>query len=195
MTHLNDRPRPDQDGDVVEKLLRREEDALSLVMTRYGRRLTDLAMRICGSLSDAEECVNDALLDLWQTVPPQHPPVFLSYMSVLVRRRAIDRVRYYTAERRTGNMYWRAVEELEFCLPDDTDQRELDDFIIKDCISNFVKHLGKTDRTIFTLRYFRFFDNQEIASALGIREAAVASRLYRLRKKLKQSLSHCGIEV
>ena len=185
----------DKDADIVQKLMARDETALSLVMQRYGRLLTDLAMRVCGCRSDAEECVNDALLDLWQTIPPSTPPVLLSYISVLTRRRAIDKVRYYTAERRGGSTYFDTLEELEFCLPDHMAESEMDDFLIKDCLQNFMSKLCKTDKTMFTLRYFRFFENGEIARVLGMREAAVASRLYRLRKKLKQTLSQSGIEV
>ena len=185
----------DKDADIVQKLMARDETALALVMQRYGRLLTDLAMRVCGCHSDAEECVNDALLDLWQTIPPNSPPILLSYISVLTRRRAIDKVRYYTAERRAGSTYFDTLEELEFCLPDHASASEMDDFLIKDCLQTFISRLGKTDKTMFTLRYFRFFENGEIAQVLGMREAAVASRLYRLRKKLKQTLSQNGIEV
>ncbi len=185
----------DRDADIVERLTERDETALTLVTERYGRLLKDLALRICGSPLDAEECVNDALLDLWQTVPPRYPPVLLSYVSVLVRRRAIDRVRYFAAERRAGSAYYSTLEELEQCLPDGDGERLADDLVIRDCLTDFMEGLGKSDRAVFTLRYFRFLDNGEIGRAMGMREAAVASRLYRLRKKLKQTLSQNGIEV
>lgn len=195
MAHNDTAHTPDRDADILQMLLAREEKGLSLVMERYGRLLKDLAMRICGSPFDAEECVNDALLDLWQTVPPHTPPVLLSYVSVLVRRRAIDRVRYYAAERRAGSAYFSTLEELEACIPDGGGDRLLDDLLIRECMSDFLGQLGKSDRAVFTLRYFRFLDNGEIARALGVREAAVASRLYRLRKKLKETLSRRGIDV
>ena len=195
MAHNDTAHTPDRDADILQMLLAREERGLSLVMERYGRLLKDLAMRICGSPFDAEECVNDALLDLWQTVPPHTPPVLLSYVSVLVRRRAIDRVRYYAAERRAGSAYFSTLEELEACIPDGGGDRLLDDLLIRECMSDFLAHLGRSDRAVFTLRYFRFLDNGEIARALGVREAAVASRLYRLRKKLKETLSRRGIDV
>ena len=87
-----------------------------MVLSRYGKLLHQLAARITGSDADAEECVNDALLDLWNTVPPTRPPILLSYVSVLVRRRAIDRVRYNAAGRRGGLAYYSTLEELAECL-------------------------------------------------------------------------------
>lgn len=195
MTHTTHDPSSDKDADIIQKLLSRDEDALALVMSRYGRLLQDLALRVCGSRSDAEECVNDALLDLWQTVPPQQPPLLLSYISVLTRRRAIDKVRYHTAERRAGGVYFDTLEELAYCLPDYASEVTMDDFLVRDCLQRFVSKLGNTDKTLFTLRYFRFLENIEIAPMVGMSEAAVASRLYRLRKKLKRMLSQSGIDV
>ena len=95
-----------------EGLYRHDEAALEEVSRRYGRILYGLAYRILGSPSDAEECVNDALLDLWNAVPPDRPKGVLAYVSALVRRRAIDRVRYKTASRRGGEDYEGSLEEL-----------------------------------------------------------------------------------
>lgn len=185
----------DRDADVVRLLMSRDERALSLVMTRYGRLLLQLSLRITGSTPDAEECVNDALLDLWNTVPPTEPPVLLSYVSVLVRRRAIDRVRYNAAGRRTNLAYYSTLEELEECLPDGNGEKLLDSLVIRGCMTDFVSSLGRTDREMFLMRYFRFLSNEEISLALGMRENAVATRLCRLRKRLREELSRHGIDV
>ncbi len=184
-----------EDGDVVRLLLERDERALSCVMSRWGRLLHQLAVRITGSPADAEECVNDALLDLWNTVPPTEPPILLSYVCVLVRRRAIDRVRYNAAERRAGLTYYRALEELEECLPDGDGEALLDSLVIRGCMKDFISRLGKTDRDMFLLRYFRFLTNAEVSRVLGIRENTVATRLCRIRKKLREQLMQNGINV
>ena len=57
----------------------RNEAALSAIQRQFGEQALRLAVRILGSRSDAEECVNDALLDIWITVTPPLPttlPVF-----------------------------------------------------------------------------------------------------------------------
>lgn len=45
--------------------------------------------------------------------------------------------------------------------------------------------LGDTDREVLTLRYVDGLGNQEIATAIGIRENAVAVRIHRALKKLR----------
>ncbi len=195
MKAVSQTPQIKEDNDVVRLLLERDERALAYVMSRWGRLLHQLATRITGSSEDAEECVNDALLDLWNTVPPTEPPILLSYVCVLVRRRAIDRVRYNAAERRAGLTYYSALEELEECLPDGDGEALLDSLVIRGCMQDFVGRLNKTDRDMFLMRYFRFLSNEEISRVLDIRENTVAARLCRIRKKLREQLIKNGINV
>ena len=181
------------DDTLCDGLYHHDEAALEAVSQRYNRLLRGLALRITGSASDAEECVNDALLDLWNAVPPDRPRHILAYVSMLVRRRAVDRVRYKTASCRGGQEYESSLDELSECLADPQGANELDTLVIRDCLNRFLSHLSEDDRTIFLLRYFRFLTNDEIAETCGLRESAVVMRLVRLRKKLKRALEDEGI--
>ncbi len=172
-----------------------DEAALEAVSRHYGRILYGLAYRIVGSASDAEECVNDALLDLWNAVPPDKPKGILAYVSALVRRRAIDRVRYKTASCRGGEDYEGSLEELAECLSDPEGESSLEAVAIRDCLHRFLCTISEEDRVIFTLRYFSFASGAEIGEACGLRESAVVMRLVRIRKKLKRALERDGIHI
>ncbi len=178
-----------------EGLYRHDETALEAVSRQYGRLLKGLARQITGSEHDAEECVNDALLDLWNAVPPDRPHRILAYVSALVRRRAVDRVRYKTASCRGGEEYEDSMEELAECLADPDGESSLETVAIRDCLQRFLQNLPQDDRTVFMLRYFRFLSNEEIGEACGIRETAVVMRLVRIRKKLKRALEDDGIFI
>ncbi len=178
-----------------EGLYRHEEAALEYVSRQYGRLLRGLALRITGSESDAEECVNDALMDLWQAVPPDRPAHVLAYVSILVRRRAVDRVRRRTAVCRGGREYEGSMEELADCLADPMGESVLETMVIRDCLQRFLNALDEDDRTVFMLRYYRFLSNAEIGEACGLRESAVVMRLVRIRKKLKRALEEEGIYI
>ena len=178
------------DARLLDLLQERDETALSAIQRQYGQQVLHLATRILGSEPDAEECVNDALLDIWNTVPPVCPASFLSYFSLLVRRRAIDRVRYHTAERRSGCEYVASLEELEAVLPAES---PAEDGEIMDCIRDFLDTLPARDRRIFLLRYFRFCSHREIGDRVGMWESTVNMRLTRMRKKLRDALLRRGI--
>lgn len=181
------------DTKLLSLLQARDETALDAIYRQHGRQVLHLAKSILGSEQDAEECVNDALLDLWNSVPPAEPSSFLSFFSLLVRRRAIDRVRYLTAERRAGAEYVGSLEELEAVLPAMPDREE--DGEVLDCIQDFLDSLPARDRRIFLLRYFRFCSHREIGVCVGMRESAVNMRLTRLRKRLREALLGRGIPL
>ena len=189
------KPASPTDASIVEALTARDQHALEEVSRLYGRMLHGIALRITGSEADAEECVNDALLDLWNAVPPDHPTRLSAYVSALVRRRAIDRVRYNAARQRTGITFVESTEELSECLADPDGYITCDTLAIRDILQAFVDNLPEEDRRIFLLRYYRFESQESIAELCGLSIPAVAMRLMRLRKRLKKALNAAGIHI
>ena len=63
------------DRDIVELFWQRSPQALDTLDTTYGNTLRKLAENLLGSRQDAEECVNDAYLRLWEGIPPAKPPI------------------------------------------------------------------------------------------------------------------------
>ncbi len=181
------------DRRIREQLLRRDEAALSEVQSSWGRLLQGLAFRITGSAADAEECINDALLDLWQRPPTDPKMPMLAYISTLVRRRAVDRVRLNTAGRRGGGQYVCSLEELDECLSDPEGQSTMEVSVIRDALQAFLDELDKLNRTVFLLRYYSAFSNQDVALRCGLSERAVEMRLNRMRKRLRRILDEYGI--
>ena len=193
-THPHTRP-PSEDERILDALWRRDESALDDVTRLYGQLLRGIAQRVTGNPSDAEECVNDALLDLWNSVPPDRPTHLSAYVCALVRRRAIDRVRYHAAKQRAGDVFLRSTEELAECLTDPDGYDPCETVAIRDCLQAFMDRLDEEDRRIFLLRYFRFETHEAIADQCGLSTPAVAMRLMRLRKKLRRVLADNGISV
>ncbi len=60
-----------EDTEIITLLTERKESALDEIICRYGRLLKSFAGRILPSAQDVEECVNDVLLDIWNTIPPK----------------------------------------------------------------------------------------------------------------------------
>ena len=179
--------------DLLDRLRQRDESALTEVSNRWGRMLYGLAHRITGSAPDAEECLNDALLDLWQRPPTDTCTTLSAYITTLVRRRAVDRVRHNTALRRGGDEYVCALDELDQCLADPSGGDHEDSMAIRDALQVFLDGLDKENRAVFLLRYYAAYSNAEIARQRGIGERAVAMRLSRMRKHLRRVLTEYGV--
>ena len=174
------------ENELLKKLNGRDESALGDIQKNYGKMIYALSLRILGSREDAEECANDVLLEIWNTVPPKQPERISAYACMLARRTAIDKLRANTAGKRGGVEYILATAELEneLCICD-TAAEDIDSYEISELINGFLGSLSSRDRYIFIARYYAFEDISEIAVKLGMAKNAVNIRLSRMRKRLR----------
>ncbi len=181
-----------EDTEIIALLGQRRESALDEIIRRYGRMLRSFAGRILPTAQDAEECMNDALLDIWNTIPPQCPESVASYAAMLTRRRAVDRLRRMTAKKRGGGVYLVALDELEDCISADASPAE-DTEALREAINSFLASLSTEDRILFMGRYFAMESIQTLADRNGVTRNTVNIRLSRMRKKLKSWLEERSI--
>lgn len=174
---------------IITLLNARDEQALQLLSTKFGRLLTSLAHRILGSAEDAEECVNDVLLEVWITIPPASPESVSSYACMLTRRTAIDRLRVSNAQKRGGGELCASLDELGE-LEVEQDKTE-----ITEVIETFLDSLSRQDRYLFMGRYYFFEDVTSLAHRLGIRPGAASQRLLRMRRELRELFTKRGITI
>lgn len=183
-----------EDTEIITLLMDRRESALDEIIRRYGRLLKAFAGRILPTVQDAEECVNDALLDIWNTIPPKHPTSLASYAAMLTRRRAVDRIRRLTAKKRGGGVYLVALDELEDCIPGG-DAFDEDKDALREAINSFLDDLSAEDRLIFMGRYFALESIDSLATGNNVTKNTINIRLTRMRKKLKNKLDERGITI
>lgn len=180
-----------EDEKIIELFNCRDERAVSEVKEKYGGLMLGVSKRLLRSETDAEECLNDALLALWDTVPPEKPDSLRAYALRLIRNISLDRLKYNLADKRSGDMQV-PLSELETTLPDGDARSELDSVDFKLLLDGFLRGLKTEQRVIFTRRYFFFDSIGDIAQDLGISESKVKSSLMRLRKRFKSWLSGKG---
>ena len=58
------------DEEIIELYFRRDPSAIRRTQEKYGMYLRAIASNILCDERDAEECENDAYLELWNAVPP-----------------------------------------------------------------------------------------------------------------------------
>ena len=57
------------DKELIMLFDRRDEAALTELERKYGARLRKVAFDVLKNEADAEECVNDAFLKVWNSIP------------------------------------------------------------------------------------------------------------------------------
>ena len=177
-----------EDSKIIEQFFARSEDAIKELDQKYGRLCQNLAYNILNNHSDSEECVNDAYLGVWNSIPPNRPESLAAYLCGIVRNLSLKRYRYNNAEKRNSKMDV-ALEELEGCLhvADDV-EKQVEAKELTQAIEGFLEQLKKIDRVIFLRRYYFSDSYADIAEQTGITEKNVSVRLNRTRNKLRQYL-------
>ena len=181
------------DSEIMDLYQKRDEAAIRETQKKYQRYLMKIAMSILGDESDAEECLNDALLAAWNSAPADRPEHLSLYLGKIVRVKAIDRVRYNTRQKRQGTEYTVSVEELEEVFADDRSPEDaLDDALLREALQNFLRKQSAEVRMLFLARYFYYRSLREAASLCGMSESKAKTILFRTRKKLRTFLKKEG---
>ncbi len=173
---------------MIRLLFERSETVIAEIEVRYKKQCMRVARNILHNEQDAEECFNDALLKLWNTVPPNEPRSLFAYLSVITRNVALDRYKYLSADKRRETDL--VFEELENCIScsDAFEENEL-----AEIINEFLSNEEAENRKIFLLRYYEATSMSDISKTLSLPEASVKMRLLRMRKRLKKQLIKKGV--
>lgn len=176
------------DKQIIRLFFERSEQAITELSQKYGDLCMKIARRILNDHQDAEECVNDAYLGAWNSIPPQSPDPLRSYICRIVRNRSLKKLRTNSAIKR-GSQFEVSLSELEDCIPDSSMDEQLSISELSAQINAFLAVLPKDDRLMFVKRYWFSESISELADAFGITENNVSVRLSRIRGKLHQYLN------
>ncbi|MBP0968143.1 MAG: sigma-70 family RNA polymerase sigma factor [Oscillospiraceae bacterium] len=175
-----------EDAAIIRLYQQRNEQALQETKARYEALCMTVAYNMLGSREDAEECVSDAMMCMWQAIPPAEPESLGAYLVTAVRNAARDRLAYQNAQRRGGGQLAVAMEELADCLPAaEHPDRMLDSIVLRDAFRRFLLTLRPAARMIFLRRYWLCLSAKEVAAETGCTVSRVNMSLMRTRKKLK----------
>ena len=111
------------DNRIIELLFERAENALDEVSHKYSRLYKGIIREVLSDEYDVEECGNDVLLAVWNTIPPNRPNSLPSYICKIARRIGINRFKYNTRQKRNTGYIARHHEDLEKTFMDE--QKEI----------------------------------------------------------------------
>jgi len=182
-----------EDVQIIELYWRRNEQAIAQTRTKYGTYCRTIAGNILHNAEDADECVNDTLLRVWNAIPPQRPTHLRLFLAKIVRNLAFDRYKVRTAQKRGGELP-QILAELDACLPDrETVEQQVLAGELEAALNRFAGSLPPREGNVFLRRYFFAEPNDIIAKRYGMTANHVAVLLNRTRKKLKIFLEQEGL--
>lgn len=177
------------DQAIISLFEQRNEQAITESVQQYGSLCRSVARGITGSDEDAEECLNDAMLAVWNAIPPAKPKNFCAYLLRMVRNSALDRYRAAHTEKRNAANIAGSIDELAEIIPDRGDVlNEIERREIIGIINLFLKELPQKQRDLFVQRYWYATDIATLSKIFHMTESHVTMTLSRLRKRLKKYL-------
>ena len=185
-----------EDERIIELYFSRDSKALAATSEKYGRYCGAIARNILPSDEDAEECVNDAYMSVWNSIPPQRPGSLKAYLGRITRNLALNMYRGMTSARRGGGTVESVLEELEEIV---SGGESAEDEVLRReavrTVNDYLSRLSPRRRNIFVRRYWYADSVRDIARRFGMTEGAVTMVLTRMRKKLREELEKGGFEI
>jgi len=166
------KPRDATDADVREdtRLLKAvsggDQQALAALYRRHGPLIYSLLVRMLMNTMEAEEVLQDTFLQIWRRAPQFDPArsAPLSWMILIARGKALDRLRARSRRNSGHAAYEREVAslEVEFHEP-----RQIDRDDLAAACAAALNHLPESQARALQLAFLRGWTHQEIAAALG----------------------------
>ncbi len=177
------------DAQILALYHARDEEAIRQTDLKYRSYLYAVAQHILRSVPDTEECINDAYLDAWNTIPPAQPRVLAAYLVTLVRRRALDAYRRMHRQKRGGGLAEPTLPDgYEPTAPGPTPEEEAQARRIGESINTLLSQLTERQRYLFVGRYYLHVPVSVLARAQGRSRSAVQKELATIKAMLRTQL-------
>jgi len=168
------------DDNLIHQLKKKNPKALDYLVDRYSNLIFKVAYSVLRSKEESEECLNDALLKIWNSMDSfnKDKSKFVTWIIIITKYTAIDYLR--KEKKHKANV---SIEDIEINDNFDLENEILSrDFFIK--VLNDIKNMDKENREIFIRRFFLMESIKDISEKMVITESAVANRLLRGKRKL-----------
>jgi RNA polymerase sigma factor (sigma-70 family) len=205
------------DDDLAQRLHERDPEALETLISRYSREIfyfIRVVLDGIGVAQDAEECVNDLFVAVWQEIDSFDPlrGTLRTWLTMRAKYIALDR-RRQLCRRQAHNMQpadesrqwtsfdgsggrkffgWGGYEgDNRVTLPphpESSMENLLELSERREELRLALATLPELDRYLIYQRYFKFASTEELAVKTGLTRHAVDTRLWRARKSLRETL-------
>lgn len=174
-----------EDGLLAARAAEGDDDAFAVLVHRHSSPLLALAYRMLGSLPDAEEAVQDALISAWRRLPDfRGDAAFRTWMYRIVTNRCLTLLR-----RHAPPVSLSVVPEPSAHDPGGEPARAAESEAATHALAEALRGLPPAQRACWILRELHGMSYAEIAQVVGESEPTVRGRLFRARRALMKEMA------
>lgn len=178
--------------ELIERLQQKDPAAYDEFLNRFGRRLLNFGVRMCGDREDAKEVVQDTLMKTYESVHElKNRGAFKGWLYRIATNACLMR--------RRQSKFLKEEISLDEAMPggsvpaDAAPWSRLPDEAVLNAefrrqIHEAILQLPDGYRSVLVLRDMEGLDTEEAAQALGLSKDVVKMRLHRARAKLRNEL-------
>lgn len=179
---------------LVERAQQGDAAALAEIVEQHQRTVYNVALRMCGNPTDAEETLQETFLNAIKALPDFKGQARFSTWLYRIASNACLMRRRREAHQPDSLPVDEAVEEDEFKPSYFIDwsakpEEELLDAELRQVMEQAITRLPPDLRLVFIWRELEGLSTQETADVMGISTGAVKVRLHRARLQLRELLS------
>lgn len=168
----------------VQQALRGDRAAFGQLMHRYAGAVYNLAYRMLGNAEDAEDASQEIFLRAYTRLTSfDRERRFSTWLLSIGSNYCIDRLR----RRRFA---WLTLDDAAYALPSSQPgpERSALDHEQRVIVQQALQKLPEAYRLVMVLRYWQDLSYDEIATATGLTESTIKTRLHRARHMLAAAL-------
>lgn len=170
------------DTDLLARLAADRADGMEALLRQYGPLLRYVIGGILRDSLDAEDCLSEVSLALWQKLDSYDAArgSLSTWLTAVARNTALN---HWKARRRRDSR----AAEAEPASSDTPEQAVLRRERAEQ-LKTAIARLSDRDRQLFYRKYYYLQSTSQIAAEMGMTERAAEGCLYRLRQRLRQDL-------
>ncbi len=175
------------DRQLVRAIVQRRSEAVSELYARFSSMLLALAQRVLGDLSEAEEVLQETLLQVWRQADRYDPKrsSVSTWLVLIARSRAIDRLRSrrvklktLTAAQRENPVTHTSPVGVRHVFREEQRRR----------LQEELSYLSPEQRQVLEMAFYQGMTQSEIAKETGIPLGTVKTRTLLAMRKLRRAL-------
>ncbi len=164
-----------------------DREAFRELVDRYGRYLFQAVYGVLHSVKDAEDVMQEALINIFAALPQYRHQGFKSWITRIAVNKAIDYKRSKERKKEQLTSDWEELEPVAARVGPNTVEDTLLEREKRERVRNYVDQLPEHYRDVVYAFYIEEKSYQQIAQEQQIALKTVESKLYRAKQYLRKA--------